>query len=264
LLEQFLDGPNVLFPLLQPDKIRRAVKTASLNGTNSLAKGSGLSVLMQVYLVMVLGYASKPGQKVDFDAEGCLKYSESLLGLILQQSKIEALQAVTLLSMALRCYDNLAAAGHTMSLAVSMGVALGLPRYSPRLAPGEERRTTWMSVFAFEKLLAFELGRSSLIPDDYPEVLPDSHYPKHPEQQTRNDEAAAEPRKQPQATFEVVLSLAKLLGDVGRACVQVSRKEDDRSDETMAEVIKEKVRTTGLSCLRLTEWASETCPSRYK
>ncbi|KAG9250805.1 uncharacterized protein F5Z01DRAFT_595846, partial [Emericellopsis atlantica] len=254
LIDSFLAGPNVLLPLLQPEKIKHAAHAASQDGPNAVAQQSGLPVLMQMYLVLVLGHAAQPlHPEPDFDAQGCLKYSESLLGLILQQSTLEALRAVTLLSMALRCHDNLAAAGHTMSLAVSMGVALGLPRYSARLPPGEERRSTWMSVFAFEKLLSFELGRPSLIPDDYPELIPDTIVT-----------GAAQRQLASQPVFEIVLSLAKLLGEVGRWCVQVSRKEDDRSDEAMAEVVREKVRTTGLSCLKLMEWASDVCPSRYR
>lgn len=265
LADRFLHGPNVLFPLLQPEKIKHAIQTASLHGPNSLAQRRGIPVLMQVYLVMILGSASQPGQEIDFDAEGCLKYSESLLGLILQQSTVEALQAVTLLSMALRCYDNLAAAAHTMSLAVSMGVALGLPRHSPRLPRGEDRRTTWTTVYAFEKLLSFELGRSSLIPDEYPALVSGSYHAKQPQRSVTDDEATTGSQKERfQAISEVVLSLAKLLGEVGRSCVQVSTKEDDRSDETLAEVIIEKVRTTGLSCLKLMEWASEVRPSRYR
>jgi hypothetical protein len=265
LVGRFLDGPNILFPLLQPEKIKQAARTASRHGPNALAQEHGLPVLMQIYLVMILGHASQPRQEFEFDAEGCLKYSESLLGLILQHSSLAALRAVTLLSMALRCHNKLAAAGHAMSLAVSMGVALGLPRYSPRLPHGEERRSTWTSVFAFEKLLSFELGRSSLIPDDYLELLPGSHSSGSQDDSLVEGNVAEKPQqRQQQPVADVVLSLAKLLGDIGRWCVQVSRKEDHQGGDALAAVVREKVRTTGLSCVKLMEWASDVCPSSYR
>lgn len=265
LVDRFLEGPNILFPLLQPEKIRHAAHVALVREPRALAQQCGLPVLMQVYLVMILGFASRPDQELDFDAEGYLKYSEGLLGQILQQSTLEALEAITLLSMALRCHGNLAAAGHTMSLAVSMSVSLGLPKYASRLPPGEERRNVWMGVFSFEKMLSFELGRSSLISDDYPELLRSSDLLSGTEQVTTTHDSTIQSREQPKESIcEVVLSLAKLLGDIGRSCVQISLKEDDRRAGPISELIRDKVRTTGLSCMKLMGWASDVCPSLYK
>lgn len=124
---------------------------------------------------------------------------------------------------------------------------------------------TWTSVFAFEKLLSFELGRSSLIPDDYPELLPGSQ-PTETRGSPSADQCLTEnsQKSQRQPVADIVLSLAKLLGDVGRWCVQVSRKEEQQSDDTLAEIVRDKVRTTGRSCLKLMEWASDVCPSSYR
>ncbi|USP75442.1 hypothetical protein yc1106_02716 [Curvularia clavata] len=263
LVHWFLEGPNVVFPLLKPDKIRHAAQMAFANGPNSFAQQQGLALLMQVYLVMILGYNSRPSEDLDFDAEGCLKYSQSLLGLTLQQSTVETLQAVTLLSMALRCHDNLAAAGHTMSLAVSLAVSLGLPKHSLRLSPGEEKRDVWISVFSYEKFLSFELGRSSLIVDDYPELVPTLPLSRDRERETARNGSVHSHQQQKQPTSEVTLSLASVLSEVGRLCVQVSRKEEDRNDEPIIEIIREKVRTTGLSCMKLMDWAAKSCPSCY-
>ncbi|XP_014558853.1 hypothetical protein COCVIDRAFT_35904 [Bipolaris victoriae FI3] len=264
LVDWFLEGPNIVFPVLQPDKIRHAAHMAYANGPKSFTRQYGLAVLMQVYLVMILGHSSKPNRDLGFDAEGCLEYSQSLLGLIIQQSTVDALRSVTLLSMALRCHENLAAAGHTMSLAVSMAVSLGLPKQSPHLPPGEERRNVWMSVFSFEKFLSFELGRASLIVDDYPDLLPGSSLLRDREHGMENSDSTNQSQQRLQHPIcDIVLSLAMILSDVGRLCVQVSRKEDDKNDENVTELIREKVRTIGLSCVKLMSWASDVCPSSY-
>ena len=265
LVDWFLEGPNIVFPVLQPDKIRHIAQVAYANGPKSFTQQYGLVALMQVYLVMILGHSSKPNQDLGFDAEGCLEYSQSLLGFVLQQSTIDALRAVTLLSMALRCHENLAAAGHTMSLAVSMAISLGFLKQSPHLPPGEERRNVWMSVFSFEKFLSFELGRASLIVDDYSGLLPDSSLLRDREHGMDNADSTNQSRQRLQHPIcEVVLSLATVLNDVGRLCVQVSRKEDDKNDDNTTDIIREKVRTIGLSCVRLMSWASDVCPSCYR
>ncbi|KAJ6281447.1 hypothetical protein J3E71DRAFT_391656 [Bipolaris maydis] len=264
LVDWFLEGPNNVFPVLEPDKIRHVAQMAYANGPQSFTQQYGLAGLMQLYLVMILGRSSRPNKDVSFDAEGCLEYSQSLLGLIMQQSTLDALRAVILLSMALRCHENLAAAGHTMSLAVSMAISLGFPKQSPHLPPGEERRNVWMSVFSFEKFLSFELGRASLIVDDYPDLLPDSSLLRGREHGMENGDSTYQSRQRLQHPIcEVVLSLATVLSDVGRLCVHASKKEDDKDVDNVTDLIREKVRTIGLSCVKLMSWASDVCPSSY-
>ncbi|EUC46990.1 hypothetical protein COCMIDRAFT_91344 [Bipolaris oryzae ATCC 44560] len=264
LIDWFLEGPNIVFPVLQPDKIRHVAQRAYTDGPKSFTQQYGLAVLMQVYLVMILGHSSRPNHHLGFDAEGCLEYSQSLLGLVLQQVTIDALRAVTLLSMALRCHENLAAAGHTMSLAVSMAISLGLPKQSPHLLLREERRNVWISVFSFEKFLSFELGRASLIADDCPDLLPGSSGLGDREHGIENRDSTNRSQQQLQYPIcEIALSLATVLSDVGRLCVQVSRKEDEKNHENVTELVREKVRTIGLSCVKLMSWASDVCPSGY-
>ncbi|GKT57569.1 fungal specific transcription factor domain-containing protein [Colletotrichum tofieldiae] len=54
--------------------------------------------------------------------------------------------------------------------------------------------------------------------------------------------------------FPVTVDLARILSDIGRKAVIVSRKEDGLRDGALQAVIAEKIQTTGEAQLSLTRW----------
>ncbi|GKT51933.1 uncharacterized protein ColSpa_12114 [Colletotrichum spaethianum] len=63
--------------------------------------------------------------------------------------------------------------------------------------------------------------------------------------------------------FPVTVDLARILSEIGRKAVIVSRKEDGLRDSALPTVIAEKVQTTGEAQLLLTRWG-ESVPDELR
>lgn len=118
-----------------------------------------------------------------------------------------------------------------------------------------EKRRTWWSIYAFEKLHSFELGKASCILDhDCNQLKPP---PLH-----QDDDAIED---NPRSEFAVVINLAETLSTISRSCVRARNKEEahGNSDEIALSAIVGKVRTVGESCMLLKEWA-DALEDRYR
>ncbi|KAJ2903576.1 putative transcriptional regulatory protein [Zalerion maritima] len=195
------------------------------SGTDGyLHDGRQISPLLLLLLVLDLGLMGRhPAESPDdssWSSSGEITgFCKGLVGRLVGQTAVESVQIVFLLALNLRYQDDIAAAWPMLGLC---------------------------SIYCFEKLLAFELGRSSSIIDEDNLQLEPTSLPSHPPCQ-RNSSA------QQQASFGAISGLAKLLGDSGRRCIRDRNREASSvNQEGLESAIAEKVKTTGETCLMLT------------
>ncbi|KAK2052606.1 fungal-specific transcription factor domain-containing protein [Colletotrichum caudatum] len=265
LASSHLDGANLVYPLVNRDRLRQDLDAASEHGPASFAEARGVAPLSTVYLVLAVGFAADPRPELSPDARDYLPYCKTLLGHLVVSNSVDNARAIALLALCLHCYDDCAAAWNVLGVGVSMAVSLGLhkprtcqapPRRRDR--PGrrddfvdeEERRRFWLAIYAFEKLLAFEMGRLSTIDDD-------DCYPPRVAMPAGNATSSRD------KAFPVTVDLARILSEIGRKAVIISRKEDGLRDGATQAVIAEKVQTTGEAQLLLTRWG-ESVPDELR
>lgn len=255
LSARFFDGINVLFPLVSRDQSEEHIGMALELGPRGFAEARGIAVLAQIYAIWAIGFAAEPWLDQVFDPREYIDYCKTLLGHLVMFNSIENVRAIVLLAICLNSYDDCTGACNTLNIGVSMAMTMGLHQSSAGRRRGihsrpeaasddDERRILWMGVYAYEKLLSFELNRSSLVHDE------DCHpVPAYDLDTNTNNETSVN-RK----VFAVILDLARILGEIGRKSVIVSRKEDNVSGPELLAVVSEKVQTVGESQLLLTRW----------
>ncbi|KZL75659.1 fungal specific transcription factor domain-containing protein [Colletotrichum incanum] len=263
LASRFLDGVNLVYPLVNRDRFQQDLDVASEHGPVRFAEDRGIAALSTVYLVLSIGFASESLSELPSDARDYMSYCKTLLGHLVTNNNADTVRAIVLLALCLHCYDNCAGAWNTLGVGVSMAVSLGL--HKPRTCQGcrrdrpnkradfvdkEERRKFWLGIYAFEKLLAFEMGRLSSIDDE-------DCYPPCVDMPIGNGTSSEE------KAFPVTVDLARILSDIGRKAVIVSRKEDGLRDSALQAIIAEKVQTTGEAQLLLTRWG-ESVPDELR
>ncbi|KDN63936.1 putative fungal specific transcription factor domain-containing protein [Colletotrichum sublineola] len=263
LASSFLDGVNLVYPLVHRDRFRQDLNAALEHGPATFAEARGVAALSTIYLVLAVGFASDCLSELPPDARDYLPYCKTLLGHLVVNNNVGNVRAIILLALCLHCYDECAAAWNTLGVGVFMAVSLGL--HKPRTCQGarpdrpnrrddfvdeEEGRRFWLAIYAFEKLLAFEMGRLSAIDDQ-------ECYPPRVDMPAGNGTSSKE------KAFSVTVDLARILGEIGRKAVLISRKEDGLRDGAMQAVITEKVQTTGEAQLLLTRWG-ESVPDELR
>lgn len=264
LAANFFDGINVLFPLVSRDQFEEDVAMALELGPQAFAEARGVAVLAQMYAIWAIGFAAEPRLDRVFDPREYLDYCKTLLGHLVVSNSVENVRAIVLLAVCLNSYDDCAGASNTLNIGVSMAMAMGLHQPSPGRRRGthsrpdavsddDERRLLWLGIYAYEKLLSFELTRSSLVHDEDCHPLPVLDFATNTNCETPLN------RK----IFSVILDLARILGEIGRKSVIVSRKEDHVSGNELQAVIAEKVQTVAESELLLTRWV-ETVPEELR
>ncbi|KAK1984500.1 fungal-specific transcription factor domain-containing protein [Colletotrichum cereale] len=263
LASSYLDGVNLVYPLVNRDRFRQDLDAASEHGPTTFAEARGVAALSTIYLVLAVGFASESLSELPPDARDYLSYCKTLLGhLVVNNNNVDNVRAIVLLALCLHCYDECAAAWNTLGVGVSMAVSLGL--HKPRPCPvsrrdrprrrdfvdEEEGRRFWLAIYAFEKLLAFEMGRLSTIDDE-------DCYPPHIDMPAGNGTSTRE------KAFSVTVDLARILSEIGRKAVIISRKEDGLRDGALQAIIAEKVQTTGEAQLLLMRWG-ESVPDELR
>lgn len=257
LAANFFDGINVLFPLVSRDQCEEDIGMALELGPQAFAEARGIAALAQMYAIWAIGFAAEPRLDQVFDPREYLDYCKTLLGHLVVFNSVENVRAIVLLAICLNCYDDCAGACNTLNIGVSMAMTMGLHQPSsgrrrgnysrPDAVLDDDERRLWLGIYAYEKLLSFELTRSSLVHDD------DCHsLPAHDFATNTNCETPVN-RK----VFSVILDLARILGEIGRKSVIVSRKEENVSGNELQAVIAEKVKTVAESQLLLTRWVEE-------
>ncbi|KAB8222423.1 hypothetical protein BDV33DRAFT_201411 [Aspergillus novoparasiticus] len=245
----FLTGPNVLFPVLCKDSALRLVSIAQSVGPANLIQEAGYSSLLQVYLALLLGSLSATSPPEDFDPRVCLESCKTLMGHVLHESGPAAVQAMVLLAMAQRCYNNVTASCNSIRLAVSIANAIDLtrPKYGPppsgRLESQPEQRSLWKTVCTFEQILAFELGRSSIT-----EPIADSAG-------DRSTSLSSQHRYEAEAA-KATEDLAMTLDAAGRNFIALSKRVDNDEGRDFSATIQDKLTTTCEAMVSLINWSN--------
>lgn len=264
LAARFFDGINVLFPLVCREQCEEDIGMALELGPRAFAEARGIAALAQMYAIWAIGFAAEPRLDHVFDPREYIGYCKTLLGHLVVSNSVENVRAIVLLAICLNSYDDCAGASNTLNIGVSMAMTMGLHQPSScrrrgiysrpdAVSDDDERRLLWLGIYAYEKLLSFELTRSSLVQDE------DCHpLPVHDFATNTNCETPVN-RK----VFAVIMDLARILGEIGRKSVIVSRKEDNVSGNELQAVITEKVQTVAESELLLTRWV-ETVPEELR
>lgn len=264
LAARFFDGINILFPLVSRDRREQDIGMALNIGPRAFAEARGIAALTQMYAILAIGFTAEPRLDQEFDPREYIDYCKTLLGHLVVSNSVENVRAIVLLAICLATYDDCAGACNTLNIGVSMAMTMGLhrPGSSRRRAVHskpdaasdyDERRLLWLGIYAYEKLLSFELNRSSLVHNEDCQPLPVDDLATDLNCETPVN------RK----VFVVILDLARMLGEIGRKSVIVSRKEEHVSGQELQAVIAEKVQTVAESGFLLTRWM-EGVPEELK
>lgn len=247
LMKLYFKAVHPIFPAISPTRAQEALRAVLSHVNEALVWEADLSSRLLVYLIISLGLQVDGSAKVD-QISTYLSFCKAMLGQVVEMLSIEAVQILFLLSLALRCQDQVSSPWSTLSLCVSMAMSIGL-NHRKGVHPArktdagidnteEESYRTWWSIYSFEKLFAFELGRPSSIRDqDYeqhiPETRPSTGYGEKPN------------------FFEITISLAKLIGEINMKGLRAGNKEETNIEAGVAD----KVQVTGESLLQLMSWA---------
>ena len=243
---------HVLYPILDPAAIDEARKDVLVLGPAGMIEADRLPELLLLYLVLVLGSAETDHLVDSSDlATSYIGFCETMLGHALGWGTFDTVRITFLLALALRRADKITSAWPITGLCVSVAQMLGLhrKRSSGRRSPeamsdeaDQARRRAWWSIYAFENLFAFEIGRPSAIQDlEHDQLEPDV---------SASDGAHRYPRY-----FEVVVGLARTLSQVNKRSIQARAREERAGGEGLQSAIRFKVATTGEVILLLMKWA---------
>ncbi|KAH8602377.1 fungal-specific transcription factor domain-containing protein [Bisporella sp. PMI_857] len=250
IADSYFDSINRIYPILDRATVKETFDDIAVLGVTGYVQPGTLSRLLIAYLVLALGSHDDNGTSESGElASAYISFCETMLGNVISWASLEAVQIIFMLSMSLRLRDRIASAWPIMGLCVSMAQSLGLNRrrVSTRRSPeGIDDQTenarwrTWWSVYSYEKLFAFELGRPSTIkdiecdqldPDPVRNIDGDPNFP------------------------HIVISLARTLSQISRMSIRVRNQEEMADHNNLEDAIKEKVNTSGETVLLLMHWA---------
>ncbi|KAF3391702.1 hypothetical protein F1880_007527 [Penicillium rolfsii] len=169
-INNFSDTLGQLFPFLDQSIVESSFAIETLTSTMHSTKASGVHQRALVYLMVTAGMMAMPASEGSPSLiSSYIAYCNSLLGHIVATRCLKSVQAILLFAMVLRSCDKIAWAWDVLTMGVSMAQSLGInqvrsPSSTPTGSDSLEFRT-WWSMYVFEKILAFELGRPSMVWD---------------------------------------------------------------------------------------------------
>lgn len=255
LLERYLRDLNAVFPIVDEREARHDVAILSSAGPAVYSQSQGMYSLLRAYLIVACGaICCGPDGAWDTFVGDCLALARQCLGQLIGQVSVEAVHSLFLLSVCLRYTDDLSSATATIDLCVSVARSAGLHRSGAANPTGRSggskasRRRVWLAIYCYEKLLSFELGRSSCISDGETELPVVSS-------QGISDSEDNE-------LLSTVLQLSTLLSDIGKRYVQMRIHEEklDNAHKFDSNLATEKVKVVGECGLMLTSWAESVSP----
>ncbi|KAL3433653.1 hypothetical protein BDV09DRAFT_205202 [Aspergillus tetrazonus] len=230
--ERFLQTVCSVFPFLSTNEVYSLCDP----GTDPArpVSGQALAYLIAATALMAGDAQPQPALAV------YLSYCNSLLGHMVAERSRQAVQAILLLAISLRSCDHIAWAWDILGLGVSMAQSIGINQTQ------SEPDSTWWCLYVFEKILAFESGRASMIWDR--ELL-------RPVQVAEEDEPGKRYR-------QACISLANMLHELQDRAAGAWRREE-WLPQTVDEAIEEKVHTGGELATLLEEWWG-CLPAEYR
>lgn len=242
---------HVLYPILDAAVLNGLCEDVISSCSAGMLHAGRLPELLLFCLTLLLGSAGNPVIESSDLAANYITFCESMLGHVLSWGTIDTVRVVFLLALVLREREKITAAWPLSGVCVSVAKVLGLDRQvsqGRRNTEGaiseqvdQERRRVWWSVYSFEKLFAFELGRPSTICDA-------DHNQLEPARAHRGGEETAD-------FLHIIISLARTLSEVSTRSIAARTKEELAGREGLENAIRFKVATTGELVLLLMQWA---------
>ncbi|KAJ5637877.1 hypothetical protein N7490_007756 [Penicillium lividum] len=210
-----------------------------------------------LYLITAAGMmvmpASEESQK---SISSYIEYCNSLLGHLVAARSSESVQAILLFAIILRSCDRLVWAWDVLAMGVSMAQSIEVNHtchkgFDAESLIAESQKTTdqtWWCMYVFEKILAFESGRPSMIWDrglsgaqtrlmENPEMSGDSEFRR------------------------ASIGLANILHEIQERSARAWRREE-WLPQSVDEAIEEKLQTGGQLILLLEDWQNNL-PNKY-
>ncbi|GLI76696.1 hypothetical protein PoHVEF18_004973 [Penicillium ochrochloron] len=245
-MSNFSDTLGQLFPFLDRSMMDSSFLTDTFASTVHPAQASGVHQRALVYLMVTAGMMAMPASEGSQSLiSSYIAYCNSLLGHIVATRSLKSVQGILLFAMVLRSCDKIAWAWDILTMGVSMAQSLGInqvrsPSSTPTGSDNQEFRT-WWSMYVFEKILAFELGRPSMVWDrDLSGTLATS---VQVEAQHDSD----------QMFWQASISLANMLHELQERSAKAWRREA-WLPQTVEQAIEEKLQTGGELLILLCEW----------
>ncbi|KAJ6010434.1 hypothetical protein N7451_001846 [Penicillium sp. IBT 35674x] len=205
------------------------------------------------YLVVTAGLLATPTDGSSRSlVSSYISYCNSLLGHIISHRELQSVQAVLLFAMVLRCCDKVAWAWDVLTMGISMAQSIGINQTSLTQSKSSTKDTsefqTWWCMYVFERILALELGRPSIIWDsELSETL------ASPVQVDEDCESELEFRN-------ALISLANTLHEMQERSARAWRREE-WMPQSVEQAIEDKLRTGGELQILLSEWQDSLPPA---
>ncbi|KAL4750551.1 hypothetical protein BDW72DRAFT_193769 [Aspergillus terricola var. indicus] len=232
--ERFLQTVCSVFPFLGADEVYSLCDPDP--GRAQSVSGQALAYLIAATALMA-GDAQPQSAVAVY-----LSYCNSLLGHMVAERSLQAVQAILLLAIALRSCDHIAWAWDILVLGVSMAQSIGINQTQS----SERDCSTWWCLYVFEKILAFESGRASMIWD----------------RELSRPVQVAEEEDPGKRYRQACISLANMLHELQDRAAGAWRREE-WLPQTVNEAIEEKIHTGGELATLLEEWW-ERLPTEYR
>ncbi|KAL2812659.1 hypothetical protein BJX63DRAFT_432547 [Aspergillus granulosus] len=204
------------------------------------------------YLIATIGCMADPqshllGSTIDAYIRQC----NGLLGHMVAERSLRAVQAILLLAIVLRSCDEISWAWDVLSLGVSMAQSIRINQSAkaPFTDLGASSYNTWWCMYVFEKVLAFECGRASTIWDR------ELSQPAHVDENDVLDRG--------ELNYQTTcIGLANTLREMHDRATGTWRREE-WLPQTVEEAVEEKLRVGGELAMLLSNWWKDV-PSEYR
>ncbi|EPS27292.1 hypothetical protein PDE_02235 [Penicillium oxalicum 114-2] len=244
-IQAYLDTVGELFPFLDSSILEVESIGEALDRSKQTSSASHCAL---VYLTIAAGKMAMPTSEDSTSLiSSYIAYCNSMLGHIIATRNLKSVQAVLLFSMVLRSCDKIAWAWDVLATGVSMAQSIGINQIRGSIAGSaisisdNQEYRTWWSVYVFEKILAFELGRPSLAWDRDLSGSLASAPPSDP------------PNDENQSFWRASLGLANMLHELQERSARTWRRETWLG-QTVERAIEDKLQTGGELIVLLSEW----------
>ncbi|KAL4789227.1 fungal-specific transcription factor domain-containing protein [Aspergillus venezuelensis] len=198
-----------------------------------------------VYLIAAIGSMTEHNEQHGM-VNAYIGHCNTLFGHVVAERSLISVQAILLFAIVLRSRDHITWAWDILSLGVSMAQSIGVHQAKPTSQDYINRRQLWWCMYVFEKVLAFETGRASMIWDRELSSLV-----------SPADEASSEEKFQ-----WACISLAETLHEMQERAAGAWRREE-WLPQTVEEAIEEKINTAGELAVLLESWW-KTLPHNFQ